>query len=363
MTGRRSLRFSVACCLAVSICCAGATVKSARADSLDDAKAKAAQLQSQVAALQTSAEQASEQYDAAESALGRVVVEQQQAIEAAEAASSAADAAQATIDSRTRALYMSGGTLGLYAAVLTGQDPNTLLSGLHSVQALSDVDSHTLDAIDSTASAAQAANAKVAALSAQQDALTASASSASSAVQQALAEQQAALDDSNAQVTKIEAALQAQIDAENAAAAAQALQQAQQVAVAAGFVITSGSKLALTAIAAAETQLGKPYVYGGTGPDSWDCSGLTQWAFGQAGAAIPRTAADQYAAIPTKVPLGELEPGDLLFWATDTSDPSSIHHVAIYLGSGMMLAAPHTGTVVQIQPVYLDGFIGAARIG
>jgi peptidoglycan DL-endopeptidase CwlO len=88
-----------------------------------------------------------------------------------------------------------------------------------------------------------------------------------------------------------------------------------------------------------------------------------QWAFEQAGVLLPRTAADQYAAVGQKVPLGQLEPGDLLFWATDVSNPATIHHVAIYLGGGLMLAAPHTGTVVQVQPVYLDGYIGAVRVG
>jgi cell wall-associated NlpC family hydrolase len=78
---------------------------------------------------------------------------------------------------------------------------------------------------------------------------------------------------------------------------------------------------------------------------------------------LPRTAAEQYLAVAAKVPLGELEPGDLLFWATDLSNPATIHHVAIYVGNGQMLAAPHTGTVVRIQPVYLDGYYGAVRPG
>jgi cell wall-associated NlpC family hydrolase len=71
-------------------------------------------------------------------------------------------------------------------------------------------------------------------------------------------------------------------------------------------------------------------------------------------------AADQYNAGPHPS-LAALEPGDLLFWATDVTNPATIHHVTMYLGNGMMIAAPHTGTVVQIQPVYMPGFIGATR--
>jgi len=116
----------------------------------------------------------------------------------------------------------------------------------------------------------------------------------------------------------------------------------------------------VTAITAARSALGLPYQWGATGPDSYDCSGLTQWAFAQAGVRLPRVAADQWT-VGTHPSLDQLRPGDLLFWATDVNDPSTIHHVAIYLGGGFMLQAPHTGDVVRIARVYLDGYIGASR--
>ena len=81
---------------------------------------------------------------------------------------------------------------------------------------------------------------------------------------------------------------------------------------------------------------------------------------GAAGITLPRVAADQYNAGPHPS-LANLLPGDLLFWATDTSNPVTIHHVTMYLGGGLMIAAPHTGTDIQIQPVYVSGFIGATR--
>jgi cell wall-associated NlpC family hydrolase len=115
-----------------------------------------------------------------------------------------------------------------------------------------------------------------------------------------------------------------------------------------------------TMLSAARSRLGDAYVWGATGPDTFDCSGLTQWSYARAGVALPRVAADQWNSGP-HVGLGDLEPGDLLFWATDVTNPATIHHVAIYLGGGLMIAAPHTGDVVRIQPVYMDGFIGATR--
>ena len=75
---------------------------------------------------------------------------------------------------------------------------------------------------------------------------------------------------------------------------------------------------------------------------------------------LPRTSRQQWFA-GSQVPIGAWMPGDLLFWADDLANPATIHHVAIYAGSGTMYAAPHSGDVVKHQAVYLDGFIGAVR--
>jgi peptidoglycan DL-endopeptidase CwlO len=334
----------------------------AAADPLADASAQASQLQAQVSSLQTSAEQASEKYDGAESALAQLVVQQRQAEQSAAAAQSTADDDLDVLQSRARALYMAGGRIGIYASLLGGIDPSRLFAGLHDVQTVSDADSRALSAVGSSAKGATTAQNQVTALLATQSDLTSAANDAANQVQLTLAQQQQALDGANSHVRDLEAQLQAQLDAQSAARAAQALALAQQTAFASGEVMGAASPTALSAIAWAKTEIGKPYVFGGSGPDTWDCSGLTQWAFRQAGIGLPRTAAAQYAAVPLKIPLGQLQAGDLLFWATDTADPSTIHHVAIYLGGGLMLAAPHTGTVVQVQPVYLDGYIGAVRV-
>ena len=343
---------------------APSVVLAARADPLSDAETQARQLQAEVNKLQLQVEVASERYDGAQAALVQLVVTQEQATRTATAATEAVDHARAVADTTTRALYTSGGITGLYASVLTGQNPGQLQAGLHSVQVVSDADTDALATVGATMQTAAAANAEVASLRTKQDELTAQAANATADAQDALAQEQAALQGAKAQVVTLEQQFQAQVAAESAARDAQTLAAARRAAAAVGLVNTGGvSRTALLAIEAAQTQMGKPYMYGAAGPDSWDCSGLTQWAFAQAGVLIPRTAADQYAAIPTKVALGQIEPGDLLFWATDTTDPTTIHHVAIYVGNGLMLDAPHTGTNVQVQPVYLDGYIGAVRIG
>ncbi|MGH8889046.1 MAG: NlpC/P60 family protein [Acidothermaceae bacterium] len=349
----------VGCALAQAVAFGGA--RQAAADPLADAKQQAASLQAQVSALQTQAEQASEKYDTAEAALGTLVGEQRLAQQRVAAAQAVVDSDRATVNERARALYISGGTFVLYATLLQGINPDQVATGLHDVAAMTNADHRMLAHIDAATTAAKQAQASVDALLQTQNDLTAQADAAANQVQNLLTRQRQALQDANAQVRTIEAQIQAQIDADNAARAAQMLAAARQAALQSGVVITTGSQVAQAAIEAAATQLGKAYVYGGSGPDVWDCSGLTQWAFDQVGVALPRTAAEQYAAVATKVPLGELQAGDLLFWATDLSNPTTIHHVAIYLGNGQMLAAPHTGTVVQIQPVYLDGYFGAVR--
>ncbi|MDX6353060.1 MAG: peptidoglycan DL-endopeptidase CwlO [Streptomyces sp.] len=112
---------------------------------------------------------------------------------------------------------------------------------------------------------------------------------------------------------------------------------------------------AAKAIAFAKSKLGVPYVYGATGPNSYDCSGLTQAAWAAAGVSIPRVASAQYS-YGTKITAADLQPGDLVFFY------SGISHVGLYIGGGEMIHAPHTGTVVKIAPISEMPIAGYARM-
>jgi len=113
---------------------------------------------------------------------------------------------------------------------------------------------------------------------------------------------------------------------------------------------------------AALSRVGLPYVWGGDGPEVFDCSGLVQWSLRQAGIVMPRVAADQAQTGP-RVSLADLQPGDLLFYHTDPTAPDYISHVAIYLGNGMMEQAPEPGEDVQVVPaVFGSGFAGAIAV-
>lgn len=102
------------------------------------------------------------------------------------------------------------------------------------------------------------------------------------------------------------------------------------------------------ALAFARSQIGKPYVWGATGPDSYDCSGLTQGAWKAAGVDIPRVTYDQVNA-GTTVSLANAQPGDLVFFYDDVT------HVGIYIGNGMMIHAPKPGAYVREESIYYDG--------
>jgi cell wall-associated NlpC family hydrolase len=111
-------------------------------------------------------------------------------------------------------------------------------------------------------------------------------------------------------------------------------------------VNTPGEKAVLFAM----SQLGDAYVWGGNGPDGYDCSGLTSQAWKSAGTVIPRIANDQYD-FGTHVTLDSLRPGDLLFWSTDLNDKRAINHVGMYVGGGWGINSGGTGTGVNVRSI------------
>lgn len=111
-----------------------------------------------------------------------------------------------------------------------------------------------------------------------------------------------------------------------------------------------------TAVATAMDQIGDPYVWAAEGPDAFDCSGLTLYAWAKAGVMLPHNSARQYATLPS-VSRNELRPGDLVF-----SGHGGISHVGMYIGGGRMVHASQTGEPVKVSPLR-SNYIGAARPG
>jgi len=382
-----------------------------RTDVVGDARQQAAELRTRVDTLQLQAERATEDYDKAYDALGRAVSEHVTAQRQLDVVRAGAGAGNAQANRRVRALYMAGGGTGLYASVLSSADLPDALRRVHQVDAVLDGDRRAAAHAGQEVARQRQAAARlqtaalgatrlqravadrgdtVRALLAQTDALVARADArvVALAEQQRLAEQAAAalraaaaLAAAQAHDAALLAAARARAEAKAGAAAQAAAHQvagapaggaptggAPRPAAPGAFLPTGGdpttgaapTSVVSAALDFARAQLGKPYVWGATGPDSFDCSGLTQAAYAAAGVRLPRVAQDQWFAGP-HVDLGAIQPGDLLFWASDTSAPATIHHVAFYLGGGQILAAPHTGDVVKVEPLYLEGYLGAVR--
>ena len=344
--------------IATAVVTTGA-VPRAHADPLADAKSRAAALQKTVERLRTQAEVAIEKYDAAQGRLAIAVAERGRADQQLSRIQTSAAAAQQDVVDRARQLYEMGGSSTIVASLFSGESANQTLDRYALAGSVLDYSTAVSAAAQATLAQAHALDQRDARISRQITQLQVARSQAAIRVQALLKTQRKALAAANGTVRRIMRANA------RAAARAAAANFASAVTTAGGSINPNGpinppNNVAATAIAAAHSRLGVPYVWGATGPNSFDCSGLTQWSYAHAGIALPRTAAQQWYSGPHPA-LADLEPGDLLFWATNTSAPSTIHHVAMYIGRGMMIAAPHTGANVQVQPVYMTGFIGATR--
>jgi cell wall-associated NlpC family hydrolase len=360
---RRSARIAG---LGLSLALVGTLVLGPSAEAsptLDQARAQAVKLRHQLADLQTQQSVAIERYDGIQDQLQQAVsAELTTSDQATNVAAQAQDARDAVAD-RARALYMSGGQLSLIATVLRGSTPGDVLERAQTVQSVLNSD-HLTAAVDQAAAlqarnvAASTATNRVAVAALQEQATT-----SLTQVQRLLDRQHTLLSAADSKVRRI-------AREEQAAAEAAALAAAASSAGAAGVPVGSGGPLpasiqgpnaaATTAIAFARSKLGTPYLWGAVGPTRFDCSGLMLWSYAQAGVHLPRTSRSQYAGLP-HVSLSDLQPGDLVFYATNTADPGTIHHVAMYLGDGVVIHAPHTGDVVRYAPVAMTGLIGAVR--
>jgi len=143
---------------------------------------------------------------------------------------------------------------------------------------------------------------------------------------------------------------------------AQAAVRSEVIRLTSGLAKASGTStdpIAAAAMRFALAQRGHPYQWGGTGPKGYDCSGLVYASYRSVGLAVPRVAGAQYGA-GVAVPLNRLQAGDLVFYASDLVQPTTIYHVALYVGHDTIVNAPYTGQVVREEPLWLDGLLPTA---
>jgi len=380
---RRKRVFTVLA-LAASLGITSAVISSARpaaADQLSDAKAQAATITAQLQSIQAQQQSLTGQVQAADYHLsqlqGEIAANKQQV---------AQDQAEVNKDEsqlRTQAIsdYTSSGTsnqvtqmfssnpntTGIrseYSSIATG-NVTTTIDNLHTAQNQLQATQAALQQQESAATTTrdnlQASESQAADLASQYKSTLAS---VDANIQSIVAQQQA---------QALAAARQAATDAFNAKVAAAQKSQAAAQTVAQTTRGSGGSTATAVpssppppvpptvagAIQAAMSQRGVPYVWGGETPGvGFDCSGLVQWSFAQAGISLPRTSGAQYAAT-THIPLADIQAGDLLFYG-----PGGSEHVALYIGGGSMIEAPYTGASVWVTGVRTDsGFVGVGRVG
>ncbi|HVV77325.1 MAG TPA: NlpC/P60 family protein [Mycobacteriales bacterium] len=333
-------------------------------------KQQIADAHQQLRDLDNQAETASEQYDAARIKLG----DAQQAATKASAALTAARSkladSQTSVAQFAQAAYEGGGNDSLVGLITDGS-AGRYVSQVSSMQAVSVSQARALATVDAAQRIEEGAQARAsAALAQQKSATTAMAASRDRILAAAAKEKKilGALEAREAAIIKAAKQRAARLAAEREQARLRAAVDATtQAASSLGGPIhsvvapvVSGSGGAQTAVEWAYREIGKPYQWAAAGPDSFDCSGLTQYVWGKAGVYLGHYTGDQWNE-GTHVSRDQLEPGDLVFFAYNTSDPSSIHHVGIYVGGGMMIDAPYTGANVRKESAFRSDYIGAVR--
>jgi cell wall-associated NlpC family hydrolase len=304
----------------------------------------AADAQTQLDQVQRDAEALTEQWHAAQDDLGarkQDVTKMQAAVGPAQALAAAArgdeEAYRKQVDVVTMATFESG-KLDQLDALLTAHSPQDYLDQMSALETISSQYRDVLNTLITKVGEADRA---------QSDAAAAVARAEAAVAQAAQAEQQlgARKRDAEARIAEAEHLLRALSPAER--------RERNGPFISAPEI--SGAGIGVAALRAAASQLGKPYVWGAEGPSSYDCSGLTSWAFARAGVTLPRSSSQQ-ALVGTPVSWNNLQPGDLVFYYHPVS------HVGIYAGDGKFINAPESGDVVRYQSLSPSAFSGARRL-
>jgi peptidoglycan DL-endopeptidase CwlO len=327
---------------------------------VERARAEAARVRGEVDRLQLRAEVMAEAYAATEERLQaalRGALAHQRALDDQELA---VETAQVGLDEQVRGIYEVGPLVSA-ELLLLADDPHELALAVHVAGASLTTGVHAVDQATAAQAHDQALVAELRARQAEVLALRQRQGDQRAAIEQALAQQRALLGGAERHVRELVAAARAREEAARLALVAAAATRARTLGLEGFATAPPPTQAAATAVHAALGQLGKPYRWGASGPGEFDCSGLTSWAYRQAGVALPRTSRAQWSA-GSHMAVAALLPGDLVFFGTDPHDPGTIHHVGMYVGQGLMVNAPYTGAVVRVEPVHPGDYVGATRV-
>jgi cell wall-associated NlpC family hydrolase len=348
----RTLRLAIATLLVVPAVAASVSPSLAAPSQADvqAAKAELTQLQENFAAVNENYNQALYELQQAKDHLAEAKAMR-------DAAQQQADAARSALQARAVQAYTNMGSQ--YEALLSADSLTEFSDRLEFLGAITQSDSNLATEADSTSQrAAWAAQ--------EYDQAVADAQAKADAAAEQRRQAEADLQRMQQLASNLEQQYQDAVAAQQAAmaAAAQDSVPAQPTSDSGGdsgtgFVPPPNATAAAIAVAAARSVLGAPYVFGAAGPSSFDCSGLTSWAWAQAGVSIPHSASGQYSSLP-RVPLTAVVPGDIIYYANFGP------HVGIYIGGGQIIHARHPGPGGEVQVSSMYGYdtpYGAVRPG
>jgi len=349
----------------------------ASADQISDAKAQAAAITAKIQSIDAQRQALTGQVTSADYQLAQL--KDQIAASQSQMAEDQATVAKDQAQLRVQAIsdYTNSGTSSQVTQMFTSNVNTSGVRSEYSAIATGNVTT-TVDHLHTAQAQLQAAQSSLEQQQAQQTSTLDSLSSAENQASALASQYQGTLNSVNAniqalveqqQAAQAAAAQAAATAAFNAKVAAAQAAQAQAATASASSGSVSGPSVpsapppplaagAAGAVQAAETMIGVPYVWGGSTPAGFDCSGLVAWAYARVGISLPHYSGGQYDDT-THIPLADIEPGDLLFYG-----PGGSEHVAMYVGGGSMIEAPYTGATVHITGVRTDGgFVGVGRVG
>jgi cell wall-associated NlpC family hydrolase len=336
--------------------------------SLADARAEAGRVRATVDRMQRKIQALTVDFDANQAAIDQAIAADLAGRRHLEEADAAVAEAQARMDERARAAYQRGPVAGI-ESFLHARDWHEMVAVSASVDAAAQADRAAVATLAAARTREAATGERLAA-----DRLERQRLDGELAAQRARIEQRVAtLTSYLAQVDERVATLLEQERRRQEAARQAAIARQLAAERAAASISTEGWQMGGTpgasgateaqaqrAVSWAMAQLGKPYRWGATGPDTFDCSGLVLRAWQAAGVNLPRVSRAQYTVgVPVRR-LADLRPGDLVFYG---DSPATIHHVGMYVGDGSMVEAPYTGASVRIASIGRPDLVGAIRPG
>jgi peptidoglycan DL-endopeptidase CwlO len=329
--------------------------------SLAAARAEAARLQREVDRLDVRVETLAEAHGAAQARLDGLIQAAHRHQADLERSELALQATRAAYAGDIRELYARG-PLAPLELLLAAGDIHQLAVAAEAAGGVLDRDQRALSEVGLATGTVRARVDELGATQAETLALRRRLADQEAAIGRLLASRKAMLATAKAEVRAQIKAEQARQEAARRAMVATAAARARALGFAALADAPAPNRTAAAAVRTALGQVGKPYRWGATGPATFDCSGLTRFAYTHAGLTLPRTSRQQWWA-GRHVQVDGLRPGDLVFFAHDPADPATIHHVGMYVGQGLMVHAPHTGALVRVDAVRPSGYAGATRPG